>query len=308
MKEIYPKRLWTFLTPLLLACCSPETRDHSAMDKFPDFYKEGHRGTRGMMPENTIPSMKKAIALGANTIELDIQISQDKKVMVSHDPYINRHFSLLPNGAEIPEADAKKYILYQMTYDSIRKFDVGSKYFSDFPEQEKIKVHIPLLGELIDSVEQYTALKGYQPVLYNIEIKSNPEQDGFYQPEPPALIDLVMAVVNSKPINNRFYIQSFDVRQIQEVHHRYSGVVTGFLTGNKNTSLEENLKNIGFVPDIYSPQFKLATKELIEACHAQGMKFVPWTVNTLEEMKVLKEMGVDGIITDYPHLLNDLGN
>ena len=115
-----------------------------------------------------------------------------------------------------------------------------------------------------------------------------------------------MDVVNSKNIANRFYIQSFDVRQIQEVHKRYPHVVIGFLTGNKDKSLEDNLKEIGFQPDIYSPQYKLAKKELIKSCQAMGMKFIPWTVNTTEEMKTLIDLGVDGIITDYPNLLNKL--
>jgi glycerophosphoryl diester phosphodiesterase len=115
-----------------------------------------------------------------------------------------------------------------------------------------------------------------------------------------------MDVVNSKKIDNRFYIQSFDIRQIQEVHNSYPDVVTGFLTSNKELSLEDNLKNIGFVPQIYSPHYKLATRELVKSAHEKGMKFVPWTVNTLEEMKALKELGVDGIITDYPNLFAEL--
>lgn len=276
------------------------------MKHFPNFYKEGHRGTRGLMPENTIPSMKKAIDDGANVIEVDIQISKDNMVTVAHDPYINRTYSLMPDGSEIPESDARKYILYQMNYSNIRKFDVGSKVLKDFPDQKKMRAYIPLLGELIDSVEQHTTSKGLPGIIYNIEIKANPEKDGIYQPEPAALIKLVMDVVNSKQIDNRFYIQSFDVRQIQEVRQNYPHVVTGFLTGSKDLSLEDNLKRIGFKPDIYSPQYKLTTAALIKKCHDHGMKFVPWTVNTIEEMDQLIKLGVDGIITDYPNLLSKL--
>ena len=276
------------------------------MDSFPEFYKEGHRGTRGLRPENTIPSMTKAIEDGANIIEVDIQISSDDKVMVAHDPYINRQISLLPNGQEIPEADAHKYVLHQMPYDSIRKFDVGLKDHKDFPQQKKMKAYIPLFGELIDSVEQFTKENGFEPVIYNIEIKARPDQDGVLQPAPAELIRLVMDVVKSKDIDNRFYIQSFDIRQIQEVHKNYPGVVTGFLTSNREASLEENLKSIGFTPDIYSPNYKLATKALVDSAHARGMKFVPWTVNTLEEMQQMKAIGVDGIITDYPNLFSEL--
>jgi Glycerophosphoryl diester phosphodiesterase len=305
MKSYYRTPI-LFLIAILLVNCAQENANKTSIDHFPDFYKEGHRGTRGLMPENTISSMKKAIEDGANFVELDIQVSQDKKVMVAHDPHINRQISLLPNGEEIPEQDARKYILHQMPYDSIRKFDVGSKYHPDFPQQKKIKTYIPLFGELIDSVEQFTKENGHAPVIYNIEVKARPDQDGVFQPVPSELIDLVMEVVKSKDIGNRYYVQSFDIRQIQEVHNRYPGVATGFLTGNKELSLEENLKNIGFTPDIYSPQYQLATKELIEKCHQQGMKFVPWTVNTLEDMKELKSMGVDGIITDYPNLFAEL--
>jgi glycerophosphoryl diester phosphodiesterase len=280
-----------------------QSADSIVAHVFPPFMKEGHRGARGLMPENTIPSMKKAIDDGANIIEVDIQISQDNMVTVAHDPYINMIYSLLPDGSEIPEPDAKKYLLYQMNYADIRKFDVGSKYHKDFPKQKKMFAYIPLLGELIDSVEAYTKAKHWRPIIYNIEIKADPEKDGIYQPEPATLIKLVMDVVQSKQIGNRFYIQSFDVRQIQEVHKSYPDVVIGFLTGKKEITLEENLRTIGFKPQIYSPQYKLTTAALIKQCHDRGMKFVPWTVNTETEIKALTKLGVDGIITDYPHLL-----
>lgn len=299
-------RSLTLVGILLMMDCCEEKGDRPSLDHFPEFYKEGHRGTRGLMPENTIASMKKAIEDGANFIEVDIQISKDKKVMVAHDPHINRQISLLPDGGEIPQADAHKYLLHAMPYDSIRKFDVGSRHHEGFPQQSRFRTYIPLLGELIDSVEQYTSAKGFNPVIYNIEIKARPDQDGVYQPAPAEYIDLVMRVIKSKNIDNRFYIQSFDIRQIQEVHNRYPGVITGFLTSNREASLDENLRNIGFTPDIYSPNYKLATKELVDQCHEKGMKFVPWTVNTLEEMQEMVNLGVDGIITDYPNLFEDL--
>lgn len=294
------------LVMFFMVRCQTQSPDNVVMNNFPEFYKEGHRGARGRMPENTIPSMKQAIDDGANIVEVDIQISKDKQVMVAHDAYINRTFSLLPDGGEIPEANARRYILYQMDYADIRKFDVGLKHHEGFPDQMKIPVHIPLLGELIDSVEGYTKSKGVPGIIYNIEVKSNPEHDGHYQPYPEELISLVMDVVRQRQIGNRFYIQSFDVRQIQQVHENYPDVVIGFLTGNKEASLDDNLKSIGFQPQIYSPHYSLATAELVKQCQDMGMKFVPWTVNTSEEMKTLIEMRVDGIITDFPHLLDAL--
>lgn len=286
--------------------CKNKSPEMSIEQNFPSFYKEGHRGARGLMPENTIPSMIKAVEVGANILELDVHISRDGQVVVAHDPYMNRSFTLLPSGEEIPQEDAKKYILHQLDYADIRRFDVGSKYHSGFPEQKKVPAYIPLLGELIDSVEQYTASKKLPPVIYNIEVKADPQFDGVYQPVPEELIKRVMDVVTSKNIGNRFYVQSFDVRQIQEVHQRYPQVVIGFLTGDAKASFEENLTKIGFKPHIYSPHYKIATPALVQKCHEQNIKFVPWTVNTLDEMRELKEMGVDGIITDYPNLLQNL--
>lgn len=274
---------------------------------FPQFLHEGHRGARGLLPENTIPSMIKAIEEGSNVLELDVHVSKDKQVVVTHDPYIHRKFSLLPNGQEIPEEDANRYLIYQMDYSEIRQFDVGSKFHDGFPQQEKMKTYIPLLGELIDSVEQFTSSRNLPGVIYNIEVKADTNQDGKYQPGPEEYINLIMEVIKEKNLsNNRYYIQSFDIRQIQQVKKNYPEVVTGFLTGNKNVSFEENLQKIGFIPQIYSPSFNLATTELIEKSHKMGMKFVPWTVNEKADMERLIEMGVDGIITDYPDRLSQV--
>ncbi|WP_235861355.1 glycerophosphodiester phosphodiesterase family protein [Pontibacter flavimaris] len=268
--------------------------------------KVGHRGARGFMPENTIPSMKKALDMGANVLEVDVQVSSDKQVVVAHDLHINQNFTLSPEGEEISEEQAKQHVLYQMPYAEIRRFDVGSKYHTGFPEQKKLRTYMPLLSELIDSVEQYTAAKGLAPVIYNIEVKAVPGQDGVFQPEPAEYIKLVLDVVKQREIEGRFYIQSFDVRQIQQVRQQSPGVATALLTGDGKVSFSENMEKVGFAPQIYSPHYSLVTEELVKACHAQGMRLVPWTVNSLEEMKKLKAMGVDGIITDYPNLLNQL--
>jgi glycerophosphoryl diester phosphodiesterase len=293
------------LIVLFLSSCKASDPNKIVERSFPEFFKEGHRGARGLKPENTIASMKQAIDDGANFIELDIQFSKDNQVLVTHDPTINKEITLLPDSSEIP--DSSEHVLHQMDYRDIRKFDVGSKHNVKFPDQQNEKAYIPLLSELIDSVEQYSVLKNIPPVIYNIEIKANPEKDGFYQPVPKDLVQMVMKVIHEKDLGpERYQIQSFDVRQIQEVHKNYPYVVTGFLTGNKKNSLEENLKIIGFVPQVYSPNFQMATPELIKKAHSYGMKFVPWTVNKLEDMKRLKSWGVDGIITDYPHLLNNL--
>lgn len=276
-------------------------------NSFPSFLKEGHRGTRGLMPENTIPAMLKAIDLGVNVIEVDIYITKDDQVLIAHDPYVNASISTLPGGVEINKDSAKNYIWHQMNYADIRKIDVGMKVFPAYPRQQKIPAYMPLLGELIDSVENYTTAKKLPGIIYNIEVKSNPKFDGVYQPSAAIMIKAIMDVVKSKNIGNRFYIQSFDMRQIQEVHKSYPGVTTGFLTDAKNVSVTENLNLLGFKPDIYSPAYKLVTKEMADTCLAKNMKLVPWTVNTADEIKVLLGLGVNGIITDYPDLFPAVG-
>src|SRR5687767_12063158 len=150
----YPFALLLFFAIAISSC---SVAQKTALPKnFPVFYKEGHRGTRGLMPENTIPSMIKAIEDGANVIEIDVYTSKDGKVIVTHDPSVNFKHSLSPDGTELSKQEAKKFIFHQMYYEDIRKFDVGSKFYKAFPQQKKIAAYIPLLGDLIDSIELYT--------------------------------------------------------------------------------------------------------------------------------------------------------
>jgi glycerophosphoryl diester phosphodiesterase len=273
--------------------------------EFPDFYKEGHRGGTGLMPENTIPAMKKAVDVGANVIEVDVYTSKDGKVIITHDPHINWKISLTKDGKELTEEEAKKYPVHQMNYDDIRQFDVGSKYYPPFPGQKKIRTYIPLLGELIDSVEQHTRSRKLPGVIYNIELKTGPNFDDVYNSRPPELVDAVMAVVSSKNIGDRFYLQSFDMRPLQYAREKYPKITLGFLTSSQN-SYDDNIRHLGFVPNIYSPNLKLVTPELVRQCKSGKCKLVVWTVNTREDMQRIKDMGVDGIITDYPDYLSEL--
>ncbi|WP_206513672.1 glycerophosphodiester phosphodiesterase family protein [Pseudoflavitalea rhizosphaerae] len=288
----------------LAACGTTKQTAGGRMSGYPEFFKEGHRGTRGLMPENTIPSMKKAIGIGANFIEVDVYVSKDGQVLIAHDPYANIAISTLPDGRSISKDSAKLYTWHQMNYADIRRIDVGSKGNPAYPQQQKLAACMPLLGELIDSVEAFTAANKLKPTIYNIEIKSNPKMDGVYQPAPDVLVKAIMDVVNTKNIGNRFYLQSFDIRPLQSARRLYPEVTIGFLTGNAKRSVDENVQALGFKPDIYSPAYQLVNAATVEACKKHGMKLVPWTVNTAEEIQKLVELGVNGIITDYPNLLS----
>lgn len=290
-------------TALSLGCQSPRTLVGGTA-KLPAFDEEGHRGARGLMPENTIPAMYKAIDLGVTTLEMDCHISKDKKVVLAHDDYINHLFSSTPDGHEISSADAKKYAIYQMDYSELQKFDLGSRFYDKFPQQQKFKVHMPTLADLIDSVQLYLKANNKPQVFYNIETKSKVSGDNVLHPQPAEFVKLLMEVVESKKITPWVIVQSFDPRTLQVLHKEYPGVKAAFLT--EKDAFEENLKNLGFTPAIYSPNSKLVTAELVKKCHDQGMKIIPWTVNTSEEMVKLKALGVDGIISDYPNLFKEI--
>jgi glycerophosphoryl diester phosphodiesterase len=269
------------------------------------FDKQGHRGCRGLMPENTIPAMLRAIDLGVTTLEMDVSFSRDKKPVVSHDPWFNSMISTTPEGKYISASEEKKYALYQMDYAEIRKWDVGLKPHPLYAKQQKMAAYKPLLDELIDSAEHYAQRKGIKPLYYNIETKCNPAGDGIYHPGPEEFTDLVMEVIIRKKIVKRAIIQSFDERTLQILHRKYPKVKTAYLIeGTEKNTVAQNIDKLGFRPDIYSPEFRLVTPELISYCHANGMKVIPWTVNDAGQIRKLKEMGVDGIISDYPDLFN----
>jgi len=270
------------------------------------FYKIGHRGTRGLMPENTIQAMTKAIELGCNTIEMDVHITKDGQVLVYHDDSFNPEYTLMPDGSEIAPADRKKYTFYQMDYAYIRKFIIGTKKYPAFPQQQQVACYTPLLAELIDSVENYTKANHLAKVNYLIEIKSNPETDGFEQPAPDVLVDKVMAVLKTKKLGQRLIMQSFDIRPLKVLHQKYPKVTLGLLTGDKNISMKKNLTNLGFNPDFYNPHYGMVTPQMVDTCHKANMLIAPWTVNDLAEMKKAKDLNVDGIITDYPNFFAGL--
>lgn len=290
------------ITAALLSCSAQK----KAASFPPGFDKQGHRGSRGLMPENTIPAMRKAIDVGVTTLEMDLGISGDKQVVVSHDPYFHENITTTAEGKTLTKAEAGKRLLYTMPYDSIKKYDVGRKPHPDFPRQQKLAVHKPLLADLLTDAETYVKEKS-RTLFYNIEIKSKPEGDGKKHPPVEEFVDLAMAVINSKDITARTTIQAFDPRALQVVHRKYPGVVTSLLIeGADKRSLDEQLQQLGYTPPVYSPHFSLVTAALVEACHKRGMRVIPWTANTIEEIKRLKDLKVDGIITDYPDLFEQL--
>jgi glycerophosphoryl diester phosphodiesterase len=266
-----------------------------------EFDTQGHRGGRGLMPENTIPAMINGVHLGVHTLELDCHVTADGKVMVSHDPYMSSVIMLKPDGSEITKAEEKNYLLYKMPYDSIRQFQEGVKQHPDFPDQQKVKTYKPLLAELIDSVENYVKINHLKPVYYNIETKSKPSGDGITNPVPDVFVKLLMEVITEKKITDRVIIQSFDPRTLQVLHKQWPQVKTAFLTAAG--TYDDNIKILGFIPTIISPEFKIVNQAMVKAAHQNNVKVLPWTVNNEADMKTLADLKVDGLISDYPDKL-----
>jgi len=265
----------------------------------PKFDIQGHRGARGLRPENSIPAFLLALDSGVTTIELDLAVTKDKKLVVSHEPWMSASICTTPEGNSIVAKDEKKYNIYKMTYEQVQQWDCGSKGNERFPQQQKMPVSKPLLRDVIVAVEDHIKNYTRYEVDYNIEIKSMPEGDNKFHPKPEIFSDLVYSLLDEYLPLDRIVIQSFDFRVLKYWHEKYPEVRLAALVENKK-SVEENLTDLGFTPSIYSPDFKLLTKEDVKNLHQRKVRVIPWTVNEEKDMLSLKGMDVDGFITDYP--------
>lgn len=272
----------------------------SAQLVLPRFDIQGHRGARGMKPENSIPAFLAALDSGVTTLEMDVVISADSQVVVSHEPWMSAAICMDTLGKPISLKSEKKFNLYKMTYEQIRGFDCGSRGNDKFPEQEKMKTAKPLLSDVIIAVENHIKNFSRYEVDYSIEIKSEKGLDRKFQPSPAVFSDLVFRLIDQYLPLNRVVIQSFDFRVLKYWHEKHPEVRLAALVENLKT-IDENLIDLGFTPSVYSPEYKLLSKDEVRRCHYLKMRVIPWTVNDIAEMLALKAWNVDGFITDYPN-------
>lgn len=271
------------------------------------FDLQGHRGARGMMPENTIPGFIYAIEQGVTTLELDLAVTRDQRLVVSHEPYMSSLICLDSLGREYADSLEHQYNIFRMTYEEVRQFDCGLKAHPHFPEQKKMPVAKPLLADVVDTVSAYLQARQMDPTSFNLEIKSHLDGDDVFHPSPAVFSKLVYQFVQEHLDWERVTIQSFDVRVLQYFHQQYPHVQLAFLVEN-DLSPEENLEKLGFTPHTYSPYYPLLSQQSLRFLQQQGMKVIPWTVNEVEEMGKLRSWGVDGLITDYPNKYNELAH
>ncbi len=267
--------------------------------------KQGHRGCRGLMPENTIPAMLHAIGLGVTTLEMDIVFTKDSVAILSHEPFFNHDITTKPDGSFIEEKDEKNYNIYNMAFAETQQYDVGLKPHPRFPQQKKIAVHKPSLQSVFDAVKEDMKTRRRPFPLYNIETKTMPGTDNIYHPAPAVFVERLMKVIKENNMEEWVTIQSFDLRTLQYLHANYPAIPTALLIEDfDKRPLQEQLKQLGFTPAIYSPHYSLVNEKLLQQCHQQNIKVIPWTVNEKDKINELKTLGVDGIISDYPNLFN----
>ncbi len=272
----------------------------------PAFDLQGHRGARGLYPENTVPAFVCALDSGVTTVELDVVITRDRQVLVSHEPWMSSSICLQPGGSEISEADEKLLNIFEMDYDEVRRFDCGSIGNEDFPGQTRMHVSKPLFRDVIAAVEHHIKSLSSYEVDYNIEIKASPSGDNKFHPTPEVFSDLVYNVIDQYLSLERVVIQSFDFRVLKYWHTKYPEVRLSALIQNAKT-VDSNLQTLGFQPSVYSPHYKLLTKEKVDHLKGLGIRVIPWTVNEISDMKRMVEWKVNGFITDYPDRAATLG-
>lgn len=275
------------------------------MAEKPTFDWQGHRGCRGLMPENSIPAFLHALDYPIKTLELDVAVSKDQKIIVSHEPYFSHHICAKPGGAPVKETEADSLLIYEMTYDEIKKFDCGSRGNERFLEQKPMVVNKPSLEDVVIAVNAFCSYNKRDLPYYNIEIKSEPAYYGKATPPPADFVKLLLERIEVLGIKEYVCIQSFDVNVMLELNLQAPEVTNAYLVENLE-GFEANMAKLDFTPDIYSPYFKVIDQELVSKVHQAGMRLIPWTVNEVKDMDNLIELGVDGIITDYPDRITDV--
>ncbi len=295
----------SLLLVILYSCTGSAVMQQDTTSAYPAFDLQGHRGARGLMPENTIQGFIHALGQRITTIEADLMITADQQVVISHDPILNTAISSYSDGRVLQENDSTERTIYRLSYEQLRNFDVGRRQHPQFPRQQTMPATIPLLEAAIDSIEQHAGASG-MPVRYNLEIKSKPSGDGKQHPDPETFAGLVVAVLEKKGISARTSIQSFDPRPLRYLNEQHPDLMLSFLVEGTIRPVDQLLDTLGFIPDIISPHYSFITTDFVQNNHAKNIRVIPWTVNDLKEMQRLTDMGVDGLISDYPDLYSSI--
>lgn len=250
----------------------------------------GHRGARALRPENTLPAFEYAIAQGVDALELDMAVTQDNVLVVSHDP------ELKPPICTGPEPSA---VIHTLTLAGVRQWDCGAVRNPNFPRQQTVP------GTRMPTLDEVFALASRGNFVFNIETKSFPEHPEL-TPPPAEFVKLVLAEIRKHHLESRVILQSFDFRTLHEMRKIAPEIKLSALYEGLPKDFTAIAQEAG--AGIVSPEFHLVTAEQVRAAHAAGLQVVPWTADTAADWDRLIEAGVDAIITDDPaSLLEHLG-
>lgn len=267
----------------------------------------GHRGCRGLLPENTLPAFLHALALGVDVLEMDVVISADQQVVVSHEPWLSAQLGPDPSGALIDPLHEQAHNIYQLPYAAIRQSAVGEWPHPGFPTQQASLTYRPLLREVLRATEAACHQLSRPPVGYSIELKSTPHGDSLFHPLPAPFVELVLAEVMSAQVQARTTLLSFDVRILQAARRLAPGLRLCLLNEG-DLGAPALFEHLGFVPQVYGPDFHLLSPSLVQALRAYypSLELVPWTVNEPHHLREVMAWGTTGITTDFPDRLLSL--
>lgn len=300
-QPIMTKGLIIVLGSCALMACGFKNTSKPMKNPTSFFDVQGHRGCRGLRPENTIPAMLHALELNVTTLEMDAVLTADGEVVLSHEPFFNHEISTKPDGSFVTATEEQSLNIFKMNYNVVATYDVGKKVHPRFPEQVKMHATKPRLKDVIDSVKNWCAVHKRPLPFFNIETKSEVATDEKFHPSPVSFCDAIYNVLEKEHILDKVIFQSFDFRTLKYLHSKHPEIPLAALVEATATEVfAKQIEQLGFVPAIWSPDYHMVTPILVRQCRALGMRLIPWTVNNLEDAKRLKEMGINGIITDYP--------
>ncbi|MBT9392232.1 glycerophosphodiester phosphodiesterase [Hymenobacter sp. NST-14] len=268
--------------------------------RFPEVH--GHRGCRGLLPENTLPAFREALRLGVDVVELDVVISADQQVVVSHEPWMSATICRTPAGLPIVPAEQRQHNLYELSYAHIREYDCGLTRHPGYPQQQPVPAFKPLLREVVAELENLARALGRAPVGYSIEIKSGVGEEPRFQPAPARFLELVLAELRALHILPRTTLLSFDKRILQLARPALPTLPLCLLVEDAEP-VSAHLNALGFRPEVLGPDFRLLTPMLAAELREQSIKLVPWTVNEVPDLRRMLALQPWGITTDYPDRL-----
>jgi glycerophosphoryl diester phosphodiesterase len=282
---------------------------------------QGHRGARGLLPENTLPAFARALEIGVTTLELDCAITKDGVVVVSHDPALNPDITRGPDGQWLRETGPA---IWSLTFEELQRYDVGRlnparAYAKRWPDQQAVDgTRVPRLADLFALAQR----SGNETVRFNIETKVSPLEPA-RTAGPEDFARKLIAAIRAAKMEKRTVIQSFDWRTLAVVQKEAPEIPTVYLTAESGSAANLSrsgdspwtagirFRDHGSVPRmvkaaggaVWSPNFGDLTREAVKEARSLGLKVVPWTVNQDLDMRRLIDWGVDGMISDRPDLL-----